>query len=484
MTLYRDQWEDIDVPTLEIALDDENPRLDPFSRSSQDAIVQYLIENEGVIPLAKQISSFKGLFPQERVILIPGSAGYTVIEGNRRITACKLLLKPHLSVHSHWEKEIPIIDDITRSNIEFIPATIAATRAIADEVVASLHLNGGKLDWTDIGQIRFTESRVLMGRSIDELARDLSVTGETIRQLLSRGKAYRAIQGLGWKSHERDILWDFRIDIQPLMRICFSPLIKKHFGVELFLHDGSLNYMFQDFEKILRTITKHCIISQRIKEMRRVYKDTNIQDYLNEVFPQKNSDREKQSDFFEKKTAAPNVKNNRKLDTGEVNSTDTKEPQNDGKQYHVQNNTNHRPELFFEHLNCRQNDLHMRLLCRELQRISVDDFRFSASFLMRSTFEWCLRYHLIQTGHWKTLEEKHKRPKLSHMMSYAALKDNRVFPNENMTNKIQDIISQGRLNDLNYNAHDSVGNHSPERLREIAGDLRPFIRYIAEDAQY
>ncbi|CBS86274.1 sigma-70 region 4 domain-containing protein [Azospirillum lipoferum] len=483
MTLYKDQWEDIDVPTLEIALDDENPRLDPFSRSSQDAIIQYLIEHEGVIPLAKQINSFKGLFPQERVILIPGSSGYTVIEGNRRVTACKILLKPYLSVHSHWEKEIPIIDDITRNNIRSIPATIAATRAIADEVVASLHLNGGKLDWTDIGQIRYTESRFLMGRSIEELARELSVTEETIKNLLSRGKAYRAIQGLEWKSHERDILWDFRIDIQPLMRICFSPLIKKHFGVELFLHDGSLNYMFQDFEKVLRAITKHCIISQRIKEMRRVYKDANIQDYLNEVFPRKNTDKEKQIDFFEKKLPAPSKKNIDKSES-EKNIPEHSQQQAEERKISPQSTTHHRPELFFEHLNCRQNDVHMRLLCRELRRVNVEDFRFSASFLMRVTFEWCLRYHLIQTGHWKILEEKHKKPKLSHMMSYAAIRENKVFPNENMANKVQDMISQGRINDLNYNAHDSIGNHSPERLREIAGDLRPFIRYIAEDAQY
>jgi hypothetical protein len=116
-------------------------------------MLQALIAHEGVIQLAKQINNFSGLFPSKRIIVVRADDRFIVVEGNRRVSACKLLLKPWLAVHTELEQQIPIIDERTRENLNNVPVIVAATRAVADEVVANLHLAGGKREWSDIGQI-------------------------------------------------------------------------------------------------------------------------------------------------------------------------------------------------------------------------------------------------------------------------------------------------------------------------------------------
>ena len=76
-------------------LDPKNPRHIPIE--NQKEIISYLIENEKVKELAKDIAEKGMTNPLDLVGIITENNKKLVIEGNRRVCALKLLDKPSLA---------------------------------------------------------------------------------------------------------------------------------------------------------------------------------------------------------------------------------------------------------------------------------------------------------------------------------------------------------------------------------------------------
>jgi hypothetical protein len=84
------------VSTLE--LDPLNPRIPALvDAPSQRDIVAYMVEHEEVYDLARSIADFGGLYPGESLIAVEEDGKKTVVEGNRRLAALKLLNSPDLA---------------------------------------------------------------------------------------------------------------------------------------------------------------------------------------------------------------------------------------------------------------------------------------------------------------------------------------------------------------------------------------------------
>lgn len=80
------------IPLSKIVLDNLNPRFPPVNTEAE-AIVQ-LVDNEKIHVLAKDIAE-NGISPIESFALLEQDDGnYLTLEGNRRICALKLLIKP------------------------------------------------------------------------------------------------------------------------------------------------------------------------------------------------------------------------------------------------------------------------------------------------------------------------------------------------------------------------------------------------------
>lgn len=82
----------------DIELDDRNPRIVTQTKlTSQREILSYLYEYEGLEAFIKKIAAEGKNRGAERPYVVKKAAGYTVIEGNTRIAAYKVLaglLKP------------------------------------------------------------------------------------------------------------------------------------------------------------------------------------------------------------------------------------------------------------------------------------------------------------------------------------------------------------------------------------------------------
>jgi hypothetical protein len=89
----------------ELRLDTANPRHEPVS--SQREAIQALIatERQKLVVLADDIKEH-GLSPVDRLLVVKQGRSYTVVEGNRRLAAVKLLDNPSLADHTAIETQI------------------------------------------------------------------------------------------------------------------------------------------------------------------------------------------------------------------------------------------------------------------------------------------------------------------------------------------------------------------------------------------
>lgn len=90
------QFETKTIPVGQLMLDTKNPRHGELE--SQRAAIESLIasQRQKLVVLANDILE-NGLSPIERLMVLKNKNGYTVVEGNRRLTAIKLLDNPALA---------------------------------------------------------------------------------------------------------------------------------------------------------------------------------------------------------------------------------------------------------------------------------------------------------------------------------------------------------------------------------------------------
>ncbi|MBZ9869217.1 hypothetical protein LB515_27900 [Mesorhizobium sp. CA15] len=78
------------VPINDLYLDPENPRLPAYVERDQDSMFSYLAQNSSIEELMTAISE-NDFFQAEALIAVPVGKELIVVEGNRRLTALKLL---------------------------------------------------------------------------------------------------------------------------------------------------------------------------------------------------------------------------------------------------------------------------------------------------------------------------------------------------------------------------------------------------------
>lgn len=167
------------LPIVEVDLDDllldlENYRI-PTRRADEAAALKYLFASEDVLGAARLILR-DGYFDNEVPIVISGSsesAGppYTVLEGNRRVSALKALSDPEL-VPGH-ENEIRAL--LKRYAVEAqnlpdrIRVIVAPDRSTAAPHVARLHTGISKRRWSRDQQATFYYSLLDDQTTIDDI---------------------------------------------------------------------------------------------------------------------------------------------------------------------------------------------------------------------------------------------------------------------------------------------------------------------------
>lgn len=152
----------------QLVLDPLNPRFTTRENKnfSESETIDYLIEYEELLTLAKQINDYGGLTPGERIIVMEEKGEYVVLEGNRRTAALKLLNNPSLS---KLKKKIPKITKECADFIKSIPVDIVESREAADKALVTRHIEGIRV-WSQFSKMKFYKRMFDNGKTLDEIS--------------------------------------------------------------------------------------------------------------------------------------------------------------------------------------------------------------------------------------------------------------------------------------------------------------------------
>lgn len=138
------------IPVDQLYLDEENPRLASAGpNATQDGLLRFLWTQMAVDEVAISIA-VNGFFPEEQLFVIPrgkpdssGGQKYTVVEGNRRLAAVKLLRSPELRAKLR-ATDLPAIRPGKAATLEQLPVSIHKSRRDLWEYFGFRHINGAK----------------------------------------------------------------------------------------------------------------------------------------------------------------------------------------------------------------------------------------------------------------------------------------------------------------------------------------------------
>ena len=139
-------------------LDPKNPRHIPIE--NQKEIISYLIENEKIKELAKDIAEKGMTNPLDLVGIITEDNKKLVVEGNRRVCALKLLDKPSLAP-KEYQRYFKTLREKVKNHITKIPVHVFSNRDEASHWLSTLHTassNTSRKPWSPEQKTRFDQS--------------------------------------------------------------------------------------------------------------------------------------------------------------------------------------------------------------------------------------------------------------------------------------------------------------------------------------
>lgn len=191
-------WKRKALTTTTLRLDDTNPRLSESDKTpTQPEIIDYLIINEKIFELAKDIAN-QGFLPNESPIVCKEGTKYVVLEGNRRVSACKILINPDLVKSSVKKKQLlKLQKKIDLNTILKLDTFIAPSREEADVLIMNRHSGGAVVErWDKTKQDRFLYRRFKGGESIDVLSNKFGITKSDLKKAFMRHNVYEFVSEL------------------------------------------------------------------------------------------------------------------------------------------------------------------------------------------------------------------------------------------------------------------------------------------------
>jgi hypothetical protein len=204
------------TPVGQLHFDPENPRLPP-SVDSQDesSIVSFFIDDASLLELASSIAT-QGFFPGEPVLVCPrpededatqvpeptDASEYTVVEGNRRLAAVKLLTDPSLAPTTRRQQTFETLRQ-ERTPPADLPTIIFATRDAILDYLGYRHITGIK-EWDPLAKARYLENvrdrrkKMEQPSSLRDLGRLIGSNAPYVGRLLAGLQTWRRLTERDW----------------------------------------------------------------------------------------------------------------------------------------------------------------------------------------------------------------------------------------------------------------------------------------------
>lgn len=201
------------LPPAQLRFDTENPRLatsDAPIGETDAAIARYLYDHEELSELLQSIAE-NGYLNMEPLIVtrLPGHDGsrrYTVLEGNRRLAAVRVLTNKALQ--AECKIDCPAMAAELRPTLNEILVLEVPDRFSANAYIGFKHVNGPQR-WDSLAKARFAVLWLKQeDTSLDHIARRLGDNHSTVRRLVQG--YYVLQQAESWNVFHRDDVYGAR----------------------------------------------------------------------------------------------------------------------------------------------------------------------------------------------------------------------------------------------------------------------------------
>ena len=449
-------WKENDLPPAKLTLDKLNPRLPDMGKNpSEINIIQELVENDKVYELAQNITK-NGYLPGEYVFACKEGGKTIVVEGNRRVAACKLLINPDIAPSAFRSRFRSLANNFDIGEIATLPVFIAPDRNVLAPLIVSKHTEPTIEHWEPLMKANFYARQVLAGAAIDSLAKNLNVPASEIKRALVRYQVYEKAKSLKLSPKARTVVEDPReFNMTTLARIFEKPIGKTFLGISL---DNKGILKFKVSKKVLDKRLKRIVedIATGVKNSRDLNTDDEIKKYLEQIKGGKITFKVKKAKQVSTKNGAPP-----KLGVGLI------------------------PANFHHSISSPR----LLAVLDELQKPLVKKYPNACSVLLRvflelATYEYLKK--IKELPHLKAeLAKKGKLnpstfPELRNMLRWIVNRD--LLSDDHVKQKLNNWISKNSktpiLDDLNLYVHNSITTPDEPTLRKQWKELEEFFKLI------
>jgi hypothetical protein len=439
------------IPVNQLLVDTQNPRL-PEMKLDQDDAIRLMIRTQGskVFALAQHLAN-NGTNPASLPIVIPAAENekkFYVLDGNRRLTALRLLERPELIDgiidRSVSQKIKELASKYKNRPITELECVVFNDREQADPWIQLIHRGesqgAGLVEWNGQVAARYDERKGIGERGapaalqILDLIKDHKTLSQKTREKIENGK----------------------FPITNLTRLINTPYVRRKIGLHI-KNDAiesfedktvkSLAQMVEDLGTEYRTVTDIKRLGQRIEYI----------DNLFDPHPVENSKAESSS------TKGMPV-------TSPTSSDAKKKAAKDEKP----RNTIIPKDFLADVTQARINKIFV-----ELKKLNVDDFPNAGSVMLRVFLELSLDHYLEETTKWP--EQKIENSTLAQKLTSVA---NELENRQTMTSKQLAPIRKAAggqtllaasIKTLHSYVHNKYFSPIPSELKTAWDDIAPFI---------
>jgi hypothetical protein len=250
------------LPLKDIALDERNPRIvTQVKLSSQQEILGYLFEHEDLESFIKKIASEGKNQGAERPYVVKTSSSYTVIEGNTRIAAYKILTGV-LTPPKEFAVSVTGISKAFKSSLLSVDCSIAPSRDALLPIMASAHFGlGDKSKWGYLGSRKAVYDEWKAGKTIPKLAKAFDRTPGQIKELILEYLLYLKALALHWTSAEKKILLMPSVEFNPPVRFLQSKGHKEKVGINYDTANLKVTFSGAEAEKKFKHLLKQLVLN-------------------------------------------------------------------------------------------------------------------------------------------------------------------------------------------------------------------------------
>jgi hypothetical protein len=245
------------IETKNIDLDLENPRIVGERASNQDEVLAYFFMHEKLSEMLAKIAA-NGVNPAaELPYLIRNGDRHTVIEGNTRMAAYKLLAGS-LKAPKEYKHLVPNVSEAIKAACSKVRCAIAADRDELKPIQAEAHFGlGAKEPWSYLGKRQQLYTDWKSGYSIDQLASIYSEKQAGIRSYLVQYSLYLACLSLPWSPSESEALKQPSLEFNPPVRFFDTRAHRESVGIEYDMLACEVKVVAEDaLDKLKHLITK------------------------------------------------------------------------------------------------------------------------------------------------------------------------------------------------------------------------------------